>query len=651
MKKIKAALICILCVHITALFFMTLQRVALLLSNTHQLADIDNTLYYILSSFIRGLWFDNVIASYITFLPLIFVSVMGMLNRTGKWMYTTLNTFFILIYLVVFTISFADIPYFNYFYKHLNSSIFNWYEDDDTALNMIFQESSYYIYMILFAIVVISFSFIVIFISSKLLSKPQSNIKSKDLLKYIPVCLLLIALCFLGVRGRLGYNPIRTSQAYFCNNTFFNQLGINPVFYFMRDVIESSKKHLNVQSLVSEHEAIKNVRKELGLNPDLIDFSPVYREVTAIGEAKKMNVVVILLESMSADLLKINEKGKTITPFLHELINKSYYFENFYSAGNHTNHGIIATLYGLPALFDKNMMKNVDTPLCQGLPNTLQRDDYNTLFFISHEAQYDNMNAFLLENGIEEVYSEEDYPKSKVVNCFGVADDSLLEYTLNKLNEKAELNKTFFATVLTISNHPPYIVPEPFVSVSDDPQYQIVAFADNALKDFFAAAEKQSWYDNTLFVLLGDHGKMVGTQTYEMPLSYNHIPCIIYSPTLKDAPKRFDQVGGQIDIFPTVMGLLNRSYKNNTFGIDLLKEKRPYMFFSSDEGLGCIDKEFYYTYNINSKMEGLYKYASRNPENYFSQYTSRADSMKIYSTSMFQVANFMMENKLTRIEE
>ncbi len=648
-RKIRTALIYILSVHLLALFFMSLQHIALLLSNLHQLADIDNKFYYISSSLIRGLWFDNVIASYITFFPLVFVSIAGLINKTGKTMYTILNGIYIVLYTAVFTISFADIPYFNYFYRHLNSSILNWYDYNDTALSMIFQESSYYIYMILFIIIVFSFSFLLIKISKKLQEKPQINISFKEFWLYLPCCLLLIASCFLGIRGRLGYNPIRTSQAYFCNNTFFNQLGINPVFYFMRDMIESSKKHLNVDMLISEHDAIQNIRKEYKLDTYSIDYSPVFRNVVAKEEASNMNVVIILLESMSADLLNVKENGKNIAPFLEELIDKSYYFENFYSAGNHTNHGILATLYGLPALFDRNMMKNVEIPLCEGLPYVLQQYDYNTLFFLTHEAQYDNMDAFLLENNIDETYSQEDYPKSKIVNSFGVADDYLFEYTLNTLNQKQKNDRPFFATILTISNHPPYIVPEKFLSVSKDPQYQIVAFADNALKTFFTEAEKEPWYENTLFVLLGDHGKLVGTQTYEMPLSYNHIPCIIYSPTFTDAPKRFDQVGGQIDIFPTVMGLLNRSYQNNTFGIDLLKEKRPYMFFSSDNGLGCIDKEFYYTYNFNNKMEGLYKYKENDPENYFTQYTSKADSMKIYSTSMFQVANYMMENKLTRI--
>ena len=354
------------------------------------------------------------------------------------------------------------------------------------------------------------------------------------------------------------------------------------------------------------------------------------------------------MESMSTDLLNVKEGGKPITPFLNQLIMKSYYFENVYSAGTHTNHGIMATLYGLPALFDRNMMKNVDIPLCQGLPYTLQQQGYRTMFFMTHEAQYDNMNAFLLENGIDEIYSQEDYPKNKRRNSFGVADDFLLEYGLNKINEKAKEPQPFLATMLTVSNHPPYIVPDEFESVSDEAQYQIVAFADDAIRQFMKGAEKEEWYKNTIFVLLGDHGKIVGSQTYEMPLSYNHIPLILYSPTFEDAPQQFRQLGGQVDVFPTLMGLLNRTYQNNTFGVDLFKTDRPNMFFSSDDALGCINHEFFYTYNFKAKIDGLYKYNDNSPENLVNQYQTKADSMRMYSAAMFQTASYMFKNNLTR---
>lgn len=630
---------------------MSLQRTLLLLTNLQHIESVTSKASWIFSALLRGIWFDNVIACYISALPLVVICILGLFNKVNKITFNSFNVYYILIYTVVFAIGFADIPYFAYFFKHLNSSIFNWNEESSTTAKMIFEETSYYIYMGVFLLVVIAFGYLVFKLSKRLLKLQQENIKGKEYFIYIPTCIILAILCILGIRGRFGYNPIKTSQAYFCNNSFLNQLGINPSFYFLRDVIESSKTHHSIDNVISEKDAISYTQKFFGLNPADEQQSPIARYIKAESPAKDMNVVVILMESMSADLLKVTENGKEITPFLNQLIKKSYYFDHFYSAGTHTNHGILATLYGLPALFDKNMMKNVTIPLCQGLPNTLQEQNYKTMFFMPHESQYDNMNAFLLENGFEEIYSQENYPPKMRKNSFGVADDFLLSYSLNKINEKAPTSSPFFATILTVSNHPPYIVPEKFEKVSTKPEFQIVAFADDAIRQFFADAEKQSWFKNTIFVLLGDHGKIVGTQTYEMPLSLNHIPLIIYSPAFTDMPTTVSNPGGQVDVFPTIMGLLDRSYMNNTFGVDMFKTKRPYMFFSSDNALGCIDEKYFYTYNFKSKIDGLYEYSENSSDNLLSQFKQKADSMNLYSAAMFQTANYMLKHELTRVKK
>jgi len=639
----------VLLVHVLALAFMTLQRLVLLTTNLQQLQNVEHKFSWILSALIRGVWFDNVIACYITFFPLVAISVLGLFNITGKNVFKVFNVLFSSLYAIVFGVGIANIPYFNYFSKHLNSSIFNWAEEKGTAVNMILQEKSYYIYFLFFVLSVIAFAFLLTRVSKALLRKEQYKITEKAYFVYVPVCLLLLGSCIFGVRGRIGYNPIKTSQAYFCNNTFLNQLGLNPLFFFMRDVIESRESHYNVDQIVSEKVALAFARKELGFADSLYEKSPVERPVVAKGDPRRMNVMVVLMESMSANLLEIKENGKEITPFLHELIGKSYYFNNFYSAGNHTNHGVMATLFGVPALFDRNIMKNVDIPLCSGLPNALQADGYRTMFFMSHESQYDNMNAFLRENGVSEIYAQENYPVEKRVNSFGVADDYLFSYAFAKINQDAASNKPFQATILTISNHPPYIIPDKFKNVSSDPQYQIVAYADDAIRQFMVKAAKQKWFNNTVFVFLGDHGKNVGSNSYELPLSYNHIPLIIYSPAFKDAPQRLEQLGGQIDVFPTLMGLLNRSYVNNTLGVDLFKTTRQSMFFSADDGLGCISKDYFYAYNFKSKTEGLYKYRNNSPENLAAQNPAKCDRMKLESAAMFQTALHMIKKQILRI--
>ena len=134
-----------------------------------------------------------------------------------------------------------------------------------------------------------------------------------------------------------------------------------------------------------------------------------------------------------------------------------------------------------------------------------------------------------------------------------------------------------------------------------------------------------------------------------MPLSYNHTPLIIHAPYIFPRAHHFEQVGGQIDIFPTVMGLLNINYINNTMGIDLLKEKRPCMYFCADNKIGCLDQDYYYIFRDNG-IESLYKYRNSDVKNYISENGSKADNLKNYALSMMQTAQFLISNHKTGTE-
>lgn len=649
MKKITATFKYLLSVHVLALLILSFIRIILLLNNLSDVVGEDHKFSLICTALLKGVWFDNVIACYIAVLPLVTLSVLGLFNVINRTLVRCFSIFYMILFGVVFAISVSDISYFGYFFKHIDSSIFNWKEEGGIAMKMIFQESTYYIYFAIYIIIMILFVYLVLRFDKQLTKKQYTNIKDKNYFLYIPVSLVIIGSCFLGIRGRFGYNPIRISQAFFCNNSFLNHLGINPTFYLIRDIIENSKKHNSVNNLVSEQDAIKTIESYLSIDPDKHLKSPVAREIKTVGEPNDMNVVIVLMESMSMDFLDIRRNGKSITPYLHELIGKSYFFDNFYSTGTHTNHGVLGTICGLPSLLDKNAMKNVQTPICQGIASTLRHSAYKTMFFLSHEAQYDNMQAFLKENDFEDVYSRENYPESEAVNVFGVPDQFLFNFAMPKITEAYKTKRPFLATVLTISNHPPFIIPKEFESVSDYPEEQIVAYADDAIRNFMTEASKQEWYSNTIFVFLGDHGKIIGKQTYEMPRSLNHIPLIIYSPAFKDAPKQFHQLGGQIDVFPTIMGLLDIPYLNNTFGVDIFKENRRFIPFSSDNMLGCVDDKFFYFYSFNTKQEHLYDYRNNSTVNVVKEYKNLADSMRIYSAAHLRVTEYMYMNKLTRI--
>ncbi|MDR0681979.1 MAG: LTA synthase family protein, partial [Dysgonamonadaceae bacterium] len=501
-------------------------------------ADVENLGYLFLRAFIAGLQFDNLIASYIIVFPLILLSVFSFFSKIPKILITVCNIFFIVLYSLSFTIEIADIPYFSYFFTHLDASALNWFEFGQATTGLIFQEKSYYPYFILVAVSILLFSFAVIYFGRKLTKRITSN-RSKHNYKIrflIPVTILIWCICFAGIRGSFQRYPLRVGYAYFSNNAFFNQLGINPVFYLLKSYSANKKQQNNVNNLMSVETAIHLVQKELGIVCSDEKY-PLNRQIETTGTVKKANVVIILMESMSVDRLQYEYKGKSLTPFINELISQSYYFENFYSSGIHTNNGIVSTLYAFPALFNKPMME-VKSTKYTGLPCYLRRHGYRNVFFVTGNPNYDNMNSFLLDNNFDRIYSLYDYPSKKVVNNFGVQDDFMFEYGLKELNEISKKDSPFMATFLTVSNHPPFVVPEKFRDCADTDGKRMIAFADNSLRTFIESASKEAWFQNTIFVILGDHGAVAGQQKYDMSISNNHIPCIIYSPIFDNMPER-----------------------------------------------------------------------------------------------------------------
>ena len=645
MRKLLAVLQYILSVHVFALFTLALIRIIFYSANQGIAGEVEGKTWLFFMAMLKGLRFDNTMSCYVIALPLFVLLVFSIFNKIPRIGIRICNVYFIILYSILAGLSVADIPYFAYNQVHLGGSILHWLSFGGQTAAMILEEKSYYFYIILFIVFIVMIAFVISFLSRKLLNKKfDAKIKCNYKLA-IPSTLVVFVLCFFGIRGTFASLPLRASDAYFCTSPFFNQLGINPTFFFIKSTSNYLKKYNSLDGLMDPKEAIHYVQKQFGIAET--DSLSIARFVQIEGEPRNMNVVIVLMESFSSDFLDYTYKDQSLTPYIHSLIDKSYYFNNFYSAGNHTNNGIGATHYGYPPLFSKSMM-TVDVDLYDGLPNALQRDGYENLFFITGDASYDYMNSFLYDNGFEKIFAQPDYPSNKVVSNFGVQDDYLFEFGIPELTKVSNTGQPFLATFLTVSNHPPFILPDGFKDKGEDDAQRMIAYVDNSIKILMEQASKEPWFDNTIFVFLGDHGRAWNTQTYEMPLPYNHVPLIIYSPAFEDAPKRCEQFGGQIDVFPTLMGLLNRPYTNNTLGVDLFKETRPCMFFVSDTHLGCINNDFFYFYNISEKNEGLFDYRNNGVDNLIEKYPTVKDSLKTYATSMMVTADYMVKNKAIR---
>lgn len=616
-------------------------RVALLLLNLDRVGE--TTAWEVIQAFIMGVRFDIVSIGFVISIPTIILTVFsffGKKSRLFEQVYTWILT-------VCFTITFgicaADIPYFDQFFDRFNITAFEWIATGDSAFvfKMIFEEPTY----ILMMLPVLACGFVFWFFANRIM-KHSTDWESVNYVRYGISVVLLWGLVFIGMRGRLNEkSPIMVGTAYFGNNAMLNQLGLNPNFTLARSWLDSKDPDNQKVSFMSDEAAIKNMQKYLGIeNPDE-DF-PIAREVVSDGESNDYNVIVVIMEGMSYNKTAHGGNIRNLTPFLDSLMDNSLSFSNCYTTGTHTYCGIYSTSVSYPVIFRNQALKRIPVLQYDGMAATLQKNGYQTAYFTTHDKEFDNVAGFLSLNGVERIVSQADYPMSEVKTTLGVPDDFMFRFSMDVFDEMASNGRPFCATMMTASDHGPFYIPDYFEPRSEEIKYQITEYADWSLQRFIEMASEKPWFDNTLFVFVADHGAALDTD-YSIPLSYFHSPLIFYMPKHLQAVEN-ESIASQMDIFPTVMGILGRSYVNNTFGVDLLRDGRKYAYFMGDDKYGVINSEWLFINKPVDDQKGLYKYREKDKKNYISEYPEMAKEMQKYGESAWQVSEYQQVKKKTK---
>ncbi|MGI9159912.1 MAG: LTA synthase family protein [Saprospiraceae bacterium] len=591
------------------------------------------------SAFSIGFQFDLTVASYALFLPFSILSFAYLLQRTFPRLFWFARFYCTAALLICLTISAADVPYFSFFNSRLSAAAVNWKNKLQVARGILTEVHYYPVLLVVGTGVWGAGKFV------SMLWRRQGEWKPQRAGIRVLITLFAAFLLLCGAWGGVVPRLPDMKSAYFSENGFINQLPLNPVHTWF-DSYFSFDFHR-----YSQTEAREIVRRQFDV-PDGGFESPLARERRFEAPPRKWHVVLILLESMSALRVGIFGDTKGLTPGLDSLARSSLFFSRCYYNGIHTNAGLYSSLYGLPVIPLQHPMYS---PLAlndrfTGLPVTLKENGYHTLFFCTHPKTFDNLDVFLQNNGFETISDQRDYPESEIVNSWGVGVESLYRHALHTLDSlgSAPEGKPFFATLLSITTHPPYTIPKftKFKPRSADPVLITYEYADWALKSFLDSCAQKPWNDQTIFVILGDHG-VNAPSAYDVPLSYNHIPLIVHAPALFPNPRETNALANQTDIFPTIMGLLQIDYIQNTPGYDLLREKRPFAIFSQDQKLCVLDKDFLYVARKSGK-ETLFDYQNGDPADLLRQYPHRADSMRRYACAQLQIIQWMLENKQTK---
>ena len=283
-------------------------------------------------------------------------------------------------------------------------------------------------------------------------------------------------------------------------------------------------------------------------------------------------------------------KDTTLTPFLNKLKSQSFYCTEAYSSGVHTAHAVFSIITSLPSQCSHPFLGHIPRKYSFSLASELKHNGFDTFFMMPHDIRFDNMEGFLLLNGFDKVFSLSDYPKNEIVNAFGINDHSLLEHAIQQIDKKTKKHPVF-CTILTVSNHIPYTLPETFPKNGIEREYRIIQYADWALSDFYNKVKNKEWYKETLFVLVGDHAREYsGEGIFE--IDNHHIELIIHDPKSL-SPSICNNIAGHVDIAPTILGYLGIHKNPCQYGIDLNKYRRDYLLMSSDEAVECINDSMY----------------------------------------------------------
>ncbi len=653
--KLPAYIQFVLITYVWGLLFFLLFRFGILVSNTKDmpLLPVFDNIELLCISFFMGVRFDTVISGYILAIPFLILFIFNLTKVKNKYLLRVPYLFAGILYTISFLICSANIPFFNHYYDNITTAAFIWADNTGFVVSMILQEWTYWVYIIVFVLLCIGFWFIFNRIFKTIFKTVKYNKKTGAGFYVINIgyFLLFAIIIFLGIRGRIDEkSPIRTGTAYFSQYPFPNKLGLNPVFTLLNSYILDKKKQNGFLNNVDAKNALKEVLKTMDIQTDNVYGSPFARQIIPAGLPNKMNVVVIIMESMSSEHLKRNGETKNLTPFLDKLIDSSYYFENFYTSGIHTYCGTFSTLFGLPTLFKNHPMNLPSIPLIGGFAASLKPFGYKSLYFTTHDDQFDNAGGFMYGNEFDSVIAKDDYPSDKILSTLGVPDHYMFEFGIPILDKAFKTNGNFFASFLTSSNHGPYKIPVdiPFKPKTNVITDQIVEYSDWAINHFISIAKKKAWFKNTLFVFVADHGTNKNP-FYDLPLCFTHSPLILYAPYYFKQPKVLSTLGGQIDIFSTVMGILNVPFYNNSLGIDLLNKQRKYIYFCSDDKIGCLSDEYYLI--MSSDIEYLYKYKSHDIKNYITENKAVADSMRNYASNMLISTDYLLKSNLIKLNK
>jgi len=542
-------------------------------------------------------------------------------------MYTTL-AYLSLMISAILLLGLTDIRYYSYFDSRLDFRAIEYFNQGRTFWHMIFSDAMFYPFITVWLLA----SALLVYLISRLYSRTRSLPHRHSWVSQIILFAVLIVLTAVGIRGRLGMAPLNWSLAYFSQNHSLNQLGLNGIYTLARAYGEEGHDPRLCYlpegrrfPFVDFREGLNSVRTLLQQeNDEWLEPESTLVRLTHQPEADfgfKPNVVIVLMESFSGRNTSALGAPHILTPYFDRLSERGFLFTNFYANGTRSNYGLPAVLCSFPSLPGRSIMKryNADHPFIS-LSEILHNRGYYNTFAYGGDLQFDNMEGFFTARKYDRFYGEDDFGSERVFARWGIPDHVVYEMLTHSIDS---FPRPFQLTILTLSNHEPFDLPDSSVQQYFDDSdsarvFNATLYADHALGKFMEQMQANPVFDSTIFVFTADHAKWGRPRFMVDPKNF-HIPLLIYSPPLLGTEgRRIDKVGSQTDILPTLMGILGSDYTHSSWGRDLLKLSpgdSGYAVLNVLNWCGYVERDYLY-----------YEHVERSPQ--FFDTREMADSLR-----------------------
>lgn len=586
------------------------------------------------SEFMIGSWFDLITVA-LYYLPIYGIFLLPLPIRGYRWHQFIMRTAFMLMSGFVVLVNLVDVAYYRFTYKRSTFDLFDTISVGDDFAQLLGTYLSDFWWLTLYLI-------LILFLAFKLYRKTE-----KRMLHTLPdrpsnfywsnaiYLTVITGIFFLIGRGGIRPKPIGILDASNYSTPENTAFVLNTPFTMLKTI------------------AIRGVESKIFFSEEEANqlFSPIHKTAPQQLLPDSTNVVVVILESFGMEFVGAVNGKSSYTPFFDSIMHESLRFRYTFANGRKSVEALPAIVASMPSLMNESYIASPygDNSI-NSLPNILKREGYSSAFY--HGATNGSMrfDAFSSICGFDQYVGRKEYGNDAHFDgTWGIMDEYFCPWAAEQMSD---LPPPFCSVLFTVSSHHPYYIPPHMkdkVKSCDQPIGEAISYADYCLSKFFETAKKQPWFENTLFVFVADHGPSSLTPLYNERSHLYRIPLAFYHPLGNIKPlERFD-VAQQLDVFPTVLDLLNIDTEYYSFGSSLVQETAREAIVYTPEGYQYFNDEYMITF-YEEKAQKLInftkdEYVSLDSSAYYSDFLN--DSEQRIKAIIQQYANDLIKNKTT----